>query len=291
MMPLAALAIASCLAVRSGSDEILAADFAVAIPGLTVPIPETPVALAPAPGVKRIFRALELHRLAARFGWTGTIDDDVCVERPVSPPDPAKLLVAMRKALPDADLSIVDYGRQPLPDGDLEFEASGLRTSPADALWIGYVRYAKTRRFGVWVRVKVLVPVTRVVAVTDLAPGRAIAADDLRVETKLDPPSMLPAVASPEAVIGKWPHVAIRAGTAIRAVMLEAPKEVVRGDTVTVDVFDGAAHLAMEAVAEGSGAAGDTIPVFNPDSKRRFPARIEGKGKVSVGRPAVKVNP
>jgi flagella basal body P-ring formation protein FlgA len=291
MMPLAALTLVSCLAVRPGSEEIFAGDIASAIPGFTMPDPGIPVALAPAPGVKRVFHAAELRRMAGRFGWSGATDDDICVERPVSPPDPARLLAAMRKALPDADIAIVDYGRQPLPDGDLEFEASGLRASMADSLWIGYVRYAKTRRFGVWVRVKVLVPVTRVVAVVDLMPGHAIAPEEVQVETRRDSLPTLHALDSAEAVIGRWPYTTIHAGTAIRAAMLEAPKDVMRGDTVTVDVFNGSAHLELQAVAEGSGAVGETIPVLNPDSRKRFPARVEGKGKVSVGSPTGKVNP
>jgi flagella basal body P-ring formation protein FlgA len=291
MMPLAAFAVASCLAARAGSDEILAGDFAAAIPGLTVPVPGVPVALAPAPGVRRIFRAPELRRMAERYGWSGATDIDVCIERPVSPPDPAQLLAAMRKALPEADIAILDFGRQPLPEGELEFQASGLRAGAADALWIGYVRYAKTRRFGVWVRVRVLVPVTRLIAVVDLAPGRGITAEQVRIETKPDFPSALRAIDSAGAAVGKWPRAAIRAGTAIREAMIEAPKDVMRGDTVTVDVYNGAAHLELEAVAEGAGAVGETIPMLNPDSHKRFPARVEGKGRVSVGAPAGKVNP
>jgi flagella basal body P-ring formation protein FlgA len=73
--------------------------------------------------------------------------------------------------------------------------------------------------------------------------------------------------------------------------MLENPKEVVIGDTVTVEVRNGGAHLELEAQAEGSGAVGETIPVRNPESHRRFLARVEGKGRVSVGPAASKVNP
>jgi len=66
---------------------------------------------------------------------------------------------------------------------------------------------------------------------------------------------------------------------------------VLRGDTVTVEVFNGAAHLELQGLAQGSGAMGDTIAVLNPDSHKQFPARVEGKGRVSVGSPAAKVTP
>ena len=291
MTPLAALAVAGCLAVNPNSDRILAGDLADAIPGLTVPAREITVALAPAPGVQRVFRVAELRRIALRFGWTWQPESDLCVERPVAAPDPTQYLASMRKALPEAAISLLDYGRQRVPAGEIEFPASGLHPGPSGALWMGAVRYAGTHRFPVWARVQVQVPVTRVVAAVDLEPGHAIAPEQLRVDTRKDTPPAVPVLASIDDVLGKWPRATIRAGTALRAALLENPKVVVRGDTVTVDVFDGAAHLELEAVAESSGAVGDNISVENPDSHRRFTARVEAKGKVSVGAPAAKVTP
>jgi flagella basal body P-ring formation protein FlgA len=291
MMPLAALALTGCLAVGAGSDRVLAGDLAAAIPGLTAPALDVPVAFAPAPGVERVFRLAELRRLAQRFGWDVTPDADICVVRPVSPPDPARLLAAMRMVLPEADIAIVEYGRQPLPAGEIEFPLSGLGRGTGDALWIGYVHYAGTRRFALWARVKVLVAVTRVIAAEDLPPGQAIPAEQVRIETGRQSPQAVPFLESGGQAIGKWPRVRIRAGTALRAGMLENPKEVVRGDSVTVEVRNGAAHLELEARAEASGAVGETIAVLNPESHKRFLARVEGKGRVSVGSSAVKVNP
>jgi flagella basal body P-ring formation protein FlgA len=193
--------------------------------------------------------------------------------------------------MPAAEIAILDYGRQPLPAGEIEFQASGLRPGADGALWIGYVRYAGTRRFALWARVKILVPVHRVVAVTDLRPGRAIPPEQVRTETREEFPPALPFLESGEQAIGKWPRSTIRAGTAVRAGMLENPKEVICGDTVTVDFRSGATHLELEAQAEASGAVGETIPVRNPDSHKRFLARVEGKGRVSVGPPAGNVNP
>jgi len=291
MMMLAAIAVVGCLAVSPGSDQILAGDLAAALPGLTVPAPGIPVALAPAPGVQRVFRVAELRRMAARYGWSGEPDGDICVERPVAPPDPDRFLAAMRKAMPDADITLLDYGRQPIPAGEIEFLASGLRTGSTDSLWIGYVHYAATRRFAVWTRVRALVPLTRLIAAVDLEPGQAITPGQLRTETRREQTPSMPVLQSVDEAAGKWPRTAIHAGTAIRAAMLEIAKDVVRGDSVTVDATNGAAHLQLEGVAEGSGAVGETIPVLNPDSHRRFQARVEGKGRVSVAFPAARVNP
>jgi flagella basal body P-ring formation protein FlgA len=229
--------------------------------------------------------------MAERFGWTWQPDRDICVERTVSPPDPSQFLPVMRKAMPQADIAILDYGRQPIPAGEIEFQASGLRPGPNGALWMGCVRYAGTRRFAIWARVKVLVPVTRVVAAVDLEPGRAIAADQVRVETQPEYPPTMPVLTSASEAVGKWPRTVIHTGTPVRAAMLENPKLVIRGDAVTVEVFNGAAHLEFEAVADGSGAVGENIPVLNPDSHKRFTARVEGKGKVSVGSSTTGLNP
>jgi flagella basal body P-ring formation protein FlgA len=73
--------------------------------------------------------------------------------------------------------------------------------------------------------------------------------------------------------------------------LLENPRDVMRGDTVRVEVRDGGAHLELEATAEGSGAFGEIISVLNPISKKRFPARVEGKGRVSVDAAVAKVMP
>jgi flagella basal body P-ring formation protein FlgA len=291
MMPLAALALTGCLAVSAGADRILAGDLAAGIPGLTARAPEIPVAWAPAPGIVRVFRVAELRRLAERLGWEVEPDADICIERPVSPPDPARLLAAMQTAMPQAGIAILEYGRQPLPAGEIEFRASGLRPGAEGALWIGYVHYAGTRRFALWARVKIVVPVARVIAVADLRPGQAITPEQVRTETRQEFPLAVPFLESGEQAVGKWPRSAIRAGTAIRPGMLENPKEVVSGDSVTVDVRNGGAHLELEAQAEGSGAVGETIPVRNPESHKRFLARVEGKGRVSVGPAAGKVNP
>jgi flagella basal body P-ring formation protein FlgA len=291
MMPLSAWALTGCLAVSAGADHILAGDLAAAIPGLTVPAPEVPLALAPEPGLQRVFRVPELRRLAARLHWEGNPAADVCVERPVSPPDPVRLLAAMRKAVPQAAITILEYGRQPLPAGEIEFPANGLRPGPGGALWTGYVHYAGTRRFFLWARVNALVAVSRWIAVVDLRPGKAISPGEVRAETRQEFPTAAPFPQSAGEAIGKWPRVLIRVGAAIRTEMLENPQAVARGETVVVDVRNGAAHLELKAQAEAAGAVGETIAILNPASHQRFLARVEGKGRVSVVLSTAQVNP
>jgi hypothetical protein len=121
MIPLAIFALGACLAVGDASDQILAGDLTPAAPEWSAVAPETQLALAPAPGVQRIFHPLELRRLAQRWNLPAPPDRELCVTRPVAVPDPAELLAAMRRQLPGARIEILDYGRQPAPRGDLEF--------------------------------------------------------------------------------------------------------------------------------------------------------------------------
>ena len=279
MMPLAAFALAGCLAVGAGSDRILAGDLAAGFPQWAAVPPETPLALAPAPGVQRVFRVLELRRLAERWSVSPVPDSEVCVTRPTAVMTAGRLLAAMQKELPAAHIVMLDSSRQAAPEGALAFPVSGLRQGPAGGYWTGYVTYGGNHRFTLWARVKVMVAVPRVVAAQDLKPGLELDGAQLRVETREEVPATGFAI-SVEEVAGKVLRRSIAAGTALRAEWLMPAKVVLLGQTVQVEAVRGGARLELECVAEASGAIGDIIPILNPTSKRRFPARVESKGRV-----------
>jgi flagella basal body P-ring formation protein FlgA len=285
MTSLASVALAGCLAVSAGSDHIAVRDLAPAFPGMEVATPDEQVGLAPAPGVQRVFRLPELRRLAARLNITVEPRGEVCFERPIAPLDPARLLEAMRKQLPEAEIEILEYSRLPVPQGELEFTLNGLHQIPlGGGFWSGSVRYGEGHRYAVWARVRVTVIAPRVIAAEDLKPGRVIDASQVRVEMREDFPAVNVFVTALEQAAGRVLERPVASGTALRAQWLETPKEVVRGDTVQVEVWSGSAHLKLPAVAESSGSTGQSIPVRNTDSKKRFWATVVGKGRVSVGK-------
>lgn len=271
----------TCLAVESASDRITAADLAPAFPGLEAIPPDTPLGIAPAPGVARVFRAPELKTIAEGFRLAPPAGE-ICIQRTVAPADPGHMLAAMQKTLPDARIEILDFSRRPIPEGEIEFPRSGLRDGPSGAFWSGNVRYGNNHLFSIWAKVAVWLKVRRVVALTDFAPGNTIPADQIRVEWRDEFPAPGDFPDSTDRVSGQLARTPIRAGTAIRAAQLEAPKEVRNGEMVTVDVWSGGAHLKLEARAEGSGARGQMIPVLNPATQKRFWARVDGKGKMSL---------
>ncbi len=190
----------------------------------------------------------------------------------------------MRKALPGATIEVLDISKQPAPAGEMEFRTSGLRRNAAsdEATWLGAIRYAPNREFTIWAKVKVAVEAARVVALSDLAPGKPIETAQIKLETRAEFPSQAPLAASLDEALGRYPRALIRAGAEIRRDALEPAKDVRQGDIVEVFVNSGAAHLKFEARAEASGSIGQTISIRNPTSTKRFPAKIEAKGKVSV---------
>ena len=283
MMPLAAMAIAGCLAVSANSDKVEARDFAPEFAGLAVLPPDTPLALAPLAGERRVFRVAELQRMALRLGIASKPETDICVERRTARLEASDALAAMRRVLPEARLEIIELSRLPVPEGGLEFPLSGLRQGQAGALWSGWVKYAGGRRFPVWARVRAVVTETVVVAVAALRARAAIPGSDLRVETREAFPENGAFAASIEEVAGRVARRAVGPGTPIRREWLDPPRLVERGDPVRVEARSGGARLELDAVAEAAGAAGQTIPVRNPISGSVFKARVEGKGIVSVG--------
>jgi flagella basal body P-ring formation protein FlgA len=291
MMFLASFAIAACLTLRPGAVQVTAADLAPAFPGLESAPPETVLSFAPEPGIERVFRLPELQRIAAQFHLAAP-EDEICVTRTTAPLEPATLLAAMQKEMPGAKIAILEFSRQAAPQGEIVFRRSGLRpNSVAGAIWFGVVRYAPSREFTIWAKVTVTTQVSRVVAKREIAPGQRLEAEDVSIETRDEFPSAQAILASAAAVTGKSSRVAIHAGAQVRPEMLENSKDVRQGDMVEVEVQDGGAHLTLEARAEASGAVGDAISVLNPDSGKRFVAKVRGKGRVFVDCSAAKENP
>jgi flagella basal body P-ring formation protein FlgA len=279
MIPLAAFALSSCLTLAPATDYIHARDLAVVMPAWSTVDPGTDVLPAPIPGVQRVIHSDELRRLAARWNVEprGVPNlPDICFAIPVAVPDPARMLAAMQRSLPTARIEILEASRQPAPEGEFEFPASGLHSG----LWTGSVSYGRSHRFSIWARVKVAITSVRVVAVRELKVGQPVEPDQLRVESQDTAPSNAPFVEAIADAAGRVPRRTIPAGTSIRPEWLEAPREIHRGDTVQVEVIQGAAHLLLEGIAQTAGAIGDTILIENPTSKRRFPARVAAKGRV-----------
>ncbi|HML18372.1 MAG TPA: flagellar basal body P-ring formation chaperone FlgA [Bryobacteraceae bacterium] len=263
-------------------DRILARDLAAANPSFVSLDPDLPVAATPVPGVVRVMHAAELVRLARSNG----IDlpapaSEVCFARFTEPLTAEKLLPVLRKTLDveGTTIEILDFSHAEVPRGSLEFSRNGLNPS---GLWHGQVMYAPARSVPVWVKARVSVERTWVEAARPIGTGKTIDMSQVVMRTgPRFPFSPMPAD-SLSRVAGKAALRSIQPGEAIFDNMLTNPREVERGDTVAVVVSSGEAKLRLEATAESSGRAGETIVLRNPENGRYFQAKIEGKDQAAI---------
>ena len=267
------------------SDRIYARDLAAVLPLFASLPADLAVGYSPAPGWQRTFHAAELQRMAKANHVEGTVSQDVCFGWTMAVPEPDQIVAAMKKSLAahDVRIEMVDRSRMPAPAGELVFPLTGASVrSAAPVLWRGYVTYGAGRRFNVWESVLITEKDTRVVAVNPLHADEVIHAGDVRIESYEGPLLAPDALTDAKAAVGMVPRRPIAAGDSLTLSLLEPPKDISRGDTVEVLVNGGAALIRTAGVAEESGNRGSTILVRNATSGKKFHARVEDKGKVSV---------
>ena len=277
----------ACL--QAEGERITARDLAPAGAVFAALPPETSFGYAPVPGAKRIFRSVELQRLAAPHDLSLDPGALVCVARLTEPLTPERMLTSMRVSLADpaARIELVEYTRFSAPRGEIEFPPSGLRRPPARdpgaaVLWQGFVRYDGRRRFPLWAKVKITVNSTRVVADRDIRAGTVIEAGQVRMETSEGFPASEPIATLIEEVVGRVVRRAVLAGSPIALKLVQQAKAVERGEPVRVEASSGSATVGMVGRAVTSGSIGDTVVVRNLNSGKSFAARVDRKGAVVV---------
>jgi flagella basal body P-ring formation protein FlgA len=274
-------ALAGCIPVPG--ERIVARDLARALPAFAALPPDLALGYAPSPGAVRTYAAAEVSRLARRYGLTVEPGAQACFLGPVETLTGERVAAAMQAAMPGARIEVLEFSRQPVPPGELQFPLSGLAASPVSGpppvvLWRGHIRRPGQDDFPVWAKARIRVSGTRAVAAEALPPGRPIARAQVRLEA-YEGPVPFPALSE---VVGRAPRRPIAAGEAILPQWLEQPKEVLRGERVRVEVRSGQTRLLLEGQAQSAGRRGETIPVRNPASGRVFRARVQERGRVAV---------
>lgn len=287
-----ALAYAGCVAVSS--DRILARDVRESFPLLQGLDPQTVIGFAPRPGVQRILSARELVLIARKQGLDlgDGIISSICVERMVRPISTEEMRAALLSAIgaADVELELVEFSREPVPPGRLEFQSVQLGRPVGEnpeipVIWRGLLRYDSQSSIPVWARIKVSVGCALLVAAEDIPAGAVIKATQVKEVRGRQFPFLPLSIQSPEAIIGKMARRSIPAGQKFAPGALYEPMEISRGDTVRVSVVDGSATLSMDVVAQSSGKKGESILVHNPSTGKNFRAVVEGKGRVAVRPP------
>jgi flagella basal body P-ring formation protein FlgA len=285
----AALAHAGCVAVSS--DKILARDVRDALPFLREIDPATPIGFSPRPGVQRILSVKELILIAQKYGLalSGNAISSVCVERLVKPIAPEEIRAALLSAMSvkEAEVEVVDFSREALPPGRLEFRLVNLGRPFGDnpdnpVIWRGLLHYDTQSSVPIWAKIKVSVGATLLVAAEDIPAGTVIKAVQVKEVLGRQFPFLPLTTQSPEEIIGKIARHSISAGQKFAPGALDEPTEISRGDKVRVKVVDGSATLSLDAVAQSSGKKGDSILVHNPSTGKNFRAVVEEKGRVTL---------
>lgn len=286
---LLATAAAPGACVQVSSDRVVVRDLLDAVPLLQELDPEAPIGYAPIPGAVRVVSGRELTLLALRNGVVLTDVQDVCIARALRAITPADMQAALQAALgiPDAQLQVEEFSRQPLPPGRLEFQRSALSRPPLSApdspvIWRGKLVYGQQHSAPVWAKVRITVERSVFLAAEDIPAGTIVRDVAVKAATVHEFPFPAPLLDSFAEIAGKVARHSIRAGQRITAGALEEPKDVAQGDIVQVRVIDGLATLSFDGIAASSGKKGDTILVHNSASGRNFRAVVEGKGKAVV---------
>jgi len=281
LLPIALFAAAACLPVEG--EHILARDLARANPVFAAIPSETSVGFTPNPGSTRIFQPLELRALAARHHIEAgnSIHQPICVTYAVSPPDPERLLEALRRSLGDTaqQIEIIDYSKVDMPKGTLVFPAA--RVNDRATIFHGTIRYAGSRSMSIWVRARVASSIKVLVAAVPLTSGTPVEPDQVALAPATSA-STAGFLTSVNQLNGRAMIRNVPVGTPLKESMLLAPMLVTAGQSVKVEARSGAAVVTFTARAESAGRAGTSILVLNETSKRRFQARVTGPGTVSA---------
>jgi flagella basal body P-ring formation protein FlgA len=287
LMPFAPAQAAECSNVTS--EHITGRDLSVAFPALNAIPAELIIGYAPLPGTKRIFHPAEILSIARRNNISLQTAPDICFEWPMRPLDRDAVLKAMQLSIqtPGVRIELTEISAFPVPYGQLEFPRGhlgkpALPDQASPVLWRGSVLYAKNRRYPVWAKVRITTACVKLVAIESLKPGNQITAAQVKEETGTCFPDLSQRLLTRLEAVGKIPLRIIPAGSEIRPGVLTEPYAVNQGDEIAIEVRSGSARLAFTARAQASGRAGDLISVRNPESKRVFRARVEGKDKAVV---------
>ena len=137
-------------------DRITAAAMAAEVPAFASLDPGLDLGPAPLAGTTRTIRGFELQTLGENHGISlqESPPPVACFERASQMLTEEMLADALGKALdePGASIQIVDFSRQPIPLGKLEFERNGL---DSNGLWQGSLMYGKNGSVPVWARVQI----------------------------------------------------------------------------------------------------------------------------------------
>ncbi|GAB0056858.1 hypothetical protein SIID45300_01173 [Candidatus Magnetaquicoccaceae bacterium FCR-1] len=89
-------------------------------------------------------------------------------------------------------------------------------------------------------------------------------------------------IEDPKEILGMSATRSITSDRPLQTDWFASPQVVARGERVRVVAVSGALRIESTAVAKNGGRVGEIVSMENPDSHRRFDARITGPGQAEV---------
>lgn len=283
----------ACVAVDG--ERLLVRDLVPTIPAFAQLKGNTDLGPAPAPGVTRVVSRQQIMR------WAGSIDlqtdieipVSICLERLMTTLQALAVLSAIQAAVAEifagkeAQIELLDFPRQKLPEGTLQFAKSGVLRGPiakldAPVLWRGVLLTAGKRNIPVWARARVLLQRECWMANVFLPTGSPVQADRFTVEKRWVNP-FLPAATCAAPPPGEYSlRRSLVSGQPLREGDLRTVPTVRRGNTVSAILSTRGATLSFPVIAENDAETGETLTVRNLATGKRLLGRVEAVGKVSL---------
>jgi flagella basal body P-ring formation protein FlgA len=279
----------TCIVVDG--EYILAKNVASAYPEFLALAGDTTLSYAPAPGHRRPVSAIEISDWAQSHGLATHAEKGSCFERAGVALTGKNFQEAIRNQLKGStggiEIDVLDFYSHVLPPGRLELPLSGAALPPPDHpetvfLWRGQLISSGGASYPVWARVRVVEKRDVVRAVRNLSVGTILESEQLTSTLEQSSPLRSADSESLSFYVGKSLTRSVTKGSRLDSGLVQRAPAVQRGDKVRVAIVSGSARLELDALADATGYAGDSILFRNPSGSRHFRALITGAGRAEL---------
>lgn len=287
--------------IAIGADALTLADL---VQGASGPLAEKPLFRSPALGqtgtiqAKRIVQAaldlglgavetrgrsqVQITRAARRLGapeFETAVKQALDAQKLIEPASASVVLDGAPALLVPPDL------KEPATADEVVFDRRSRRVSAL----VSVGSAPGERRASVRVTGTVIDTIEVAVLTRALARGETVQPSDLAVERRAREAAPNDSQTDGVQLAGRVARRPLPANTVLRLGDLARPELVARGDAVLVVYEVPGLSLTLRGRASDAGAMGDTIAVFNPQSKRTVQATVIGPGKAAaLGMPSAK---
>lgn len=274
----------ACLSVPGA--EAHAEELAAVIPAFSRLEPGLALFAIPGGGLSRVVRRAEMQAWLGDSSEALAIPDRICVERLRVPIPEAVWKIAAEQALlafcPGVPhrLRLVHWPAQPLPRGELTFQASDLRPAGGGpANWRGALRLPEGKRIPVWIQLDLQFERESPVLARSVPARAVLQREDVRMKTNWARGGC-PQAGDLTGFVGMEATRPMAEGTALTPRDVKSVPAVRRGQEVQMVAVSGATVLQFTVIAERDAAVGDVVPVRSRWNGSKLTGTVLSPGSV-----------